>query len=441
MSSEMFTIGRILLCSVDIVMLYLFFKAMFQLRKYCSGVYAMLFVMEIAMILFINSYGNTLLNLLAVPFFYMVFVLLMFKLSVTGALTYTIIYYAIFAGGREVAYEMLFRMISNYSQFRIPAWFTSEGFWYLIPEYIFGFLFLWLIVRSLKKLDIGGHQGVAWYLLIMPVSSLIVLSTYIYMDFPDSVLIQRLMCIGAFLLYFSNAVVFIVLAKYKGIMNLAKYEEMASLRQALEEDEFQNITRLNRLYRDYMHDMNSYLTQIRSLASNKQHKKIIELVDELEGEVRMEDGNIVYNTNEILNTILAERSIRAKNRGIELSVFVESFINVDFISNADMISMFGNLLDNALEAAGACEIGDRKVDVRLFMGNKYMLVLYIKNSFTVPARWEGEKLLTTKKEKQFHGLGVGIVRRLAEKYGGTLMLEEDGKNFITTLSISVSKKN
>ncbi len=440
MNWEMLTIGRILLCAVDVVMLYLFFKAMFQLRGYGTGVCASLFIIEIGAILLINSYGNTWLNLMVIPFSYMAFALLMFKLSVIGALTFTVIYYAIFAGGREVAYEMLFRMISSYPQFQIPAWFTSAGFWYLIPEYIFGFLFLLLIVKSLKKLDIGGHQGVAWYLLFMPVTSLIVLSAYMYMDFPDSVLIQRLICIGAFLLYFSNAAVFLVLAKYKGIMNLAKYEEMAGLRQTLEEDEFQNITRLNRLYRDYMHDMNSYLIQIRSLAAKKQSEKIIELVDDLRGEARMEDSNIVYNTNEILNIILAERSIRAKNKGIEMSVFVEPFINVDFISSADMVSMFGNLLDNALEASDTCEAGNRKVDVRLFMGNRYMLVLYIKNSFTVSARREGEKLLTTKKEKQFHGLGIGIVNRLAEKYGGTLLLEENGDNFITTINLSESKK-
>ena len=162
----MLTIGRILLCAVDVVMLYLFFKAMFQLRGYGTGVCASLFI--IGAILLINSYGNTWLNLMVIPFSYMAFALLMFKLSVIGALTFTVIYYAIFAGGREVAYEMLFRMISSYPQFQIPAWFTSAGFWYLIPEYILGFLFLLLIVKSLKKLDIGGHQGVAWYLLIMP---------------------------------------------------------------------------------------------------------------------------------------------------------------------------------------------------------------------------------------------------------------------------------
>ena len=70
MNLEMFTAGRVLLCAVDIIMLYLFFKAMFKLRNYHAGVCAAFFVMEIGMILFINSYGNTWLNLLVVPFSY-----------------------------------------------------------------------------------------------------------------------------------------------------------------------------------------------------------------------------------------------------------------------------------------------------------------------------------------------------------------------------------
>lgn len=440
MNLEMISIGRLALCAMDIYMLYFFFKAMFKVRKYPTIVYVLFSVIEIGLICFINAYDNSMLNLTFVPLLYMLFARLMFRLTFAAGLTYTIIYYAVFSGGREVAYEMLFRLISTYPSFKIPAWFTSKGFYYLLPDYLLGFLFLLLIVRSIKKLDIGEHQEVAWYLLIMPIATLIVLSVFLYIDVPDSIVIQGLMCTGAFFLYFANAAIFIVLAKYKGIMNLAKYEEMSSLKQALEDDEFQNIVRLNKSYREYMHDMHSYLKQIRALALKGNQKGIIGIVDELEGNVQIGNINIIYNTNEILNTILAECAMKAQNMEIELSIFVEPFLNVDFISGADMISMFGNLLDNALEATAQCESGDRKVDVKLFMGNQYMLVLYIKNRFTVSARREGEKLLTTKKEKQLHGLGIGIVNKLAEKYGGVLMLEEKGNDFITTLSISASPK-
>lgn len=439
MNWEMISMDRLTLCAVDVYMLYFFFKSMFKLRKYHKGIYVLLFSIETGLILIINAFSNTWLNLMVIPILYMLFALLMFKLSFVGGLTYTIIYYAIFSGGREVAYEMLFRLVSTSFQFHIPAWFTSAGFYYLLPEYVLGFLFLMIIVRSLKKIDIGEQQDFSWYLLIMPVSTLIILSSFLYMDFPNSVLVQRLMCVGAFLLYFSNAVIFIVLEKYKGIMNFAKYEEMSHLKQALEDDGFQNIARLNKHYRNYMHEIHLHLAQIRALASKEQHGKIIEIVNGLEEGIQMGESNIVYNSNEILNTILEERVLKAQKNGIALSIFVEAFLNVDFISGADMISMFGNLLDNALEAAAQCESSNRNVDVKMFMGNRYTLVLYIKNSFTVPAKREGDRYLTTKKEKELHGLGIGIVNRLAEKYGGNLLLEDKGKNYITTLSISTVK--
>lgn len=59
-------------------------------------------------------------------------------------------------------------------------------------------------------------------------------------------------------MYFSNAAVFIILAKYKSVMNLAKYEEMSSFKQAMENDKLENIVKLNERNRNYMHDMHSY---------------------------------------------------------------------------------------------------------------------------------------------------------------------------------------
>ena len=117
----------------------------------------------------------------------------------------------------------------------------------------------------------------------------------------------------------------------------------------------------------------------------------------------------------------------------------EQFLKLDFIKENDLISMFGNLLDNAMEAAGQCEAGKRSVSVKLFMGNSYMLVLYIENSYVIPFQYSGERILSTK-QGNGHGLGIGIVRKLAEKYGGALNLEMKDDIVITTLSISMNNQ-
>ena len=98
--------------------------------------------------------------------------------------------------------------------------------------------------------------------------------------------------------------------------------------------------------------------------------------------------------------------------------------------------MFGNLLDNAIEAAAECEEGNRKINIKMFMGSKHILVFQIENTWTKELRTDGEKLLSTKKDSGNHGLGIGISRELAQKYGGTLEWEELGEWFVTMLMVS-----
>lgn len=435
MKPEMITAGRFVLCAIDIYMIYFFFQTMFTMRKNIQLRFLFGFVAAFSIFL-INAFQNTMLNLLLVPIICFLFIMLEFKISKIQGIAYTIIYYAIFAGGREVAYELLFRLLSTFLPFEIPMWFTNNGFYFLIPEYLLSFLFLLLIGRSTKKLEIKGNQEFSWYLIIMPVSSIIVLGSFLYMDFPESVFVQRLICTGAFMLYFSNAAVFIILAKYTTILNQMKYEEMYTMKQAMEDDEFQITARLNERYRAYMHDVHTYLGHFRMLILNGQPEKVVGIIDELEDKLEIDTQAVVYSGHQVLNAILSERKIKAQNEGIDLSIFVENFLKVDFISDTDMISLFGNLLDNAMEAASKCQSGNRKVDVKLFMGNQFMLVFYIENTFAFSAVREGDKLLSTKKDARYHGLGIGIAKKLAEKYGGDLSLEEKGDIFITSLIIS-----
>lgn len=221
-------------------------------------------------------------------------------------------------------------------------------------------------------------------------------------------------------------------------MNRIKYEELYSIRQLMEDERFQNITKLNESYRCYMHDMHTYLSNLYTLSLEGKNEVIARIIDEIEGNMQEEVDTRVYCGNEVLNAIFVERSTRARNKGVNLSIFVENFLKVDFISDTDMISMFGNLLDNALEAAEQCEDTKKNIDVKLFMGNQYMLVLYIENNYRKVIVDEGG-LRTTKEDPDKHGYGIGIVRKLAEKYGGALTLEENGEVFITTLTISAQK--
>lgn len=141
----------------------------------------------------------------------------------------------------------------------------------------------------------------------------------------------------------------------------------------------------------------------------------------------------VYSNYKIVDTLLAENETKAKQKGVTFDVYIEQGTNLDNISEVDMISMLGNLLDNAVTAASKKE-KDSLVKVRIFMQNEgNICVVKIVNDFVGNLVEEGGRLLTTKKDGGLHGLGISSVKRTAEKYNGFLEHYVENNQFISVL--------
>ena len=184
-----------------------------------------------------------------------------------------------------------------------------------------------------------------------------------------------------------------------------------------------------------MHDVHQYFSQFRSLVLRGEGDKVVHIIDEWEDGLAREEKSSLYTESPVLNSILEEYESRAAMKNIEMNLFVEEGIRVEFIRDTDKISLFGNLLENAIEAAAKAET-EHRLDVRMYMGNHYMLVFQIKNTWNGKLKKTGEGFQSVKQDAKHHGLGIGIVREIAEKYRGSVEFEEQGKWFVTTLMIS-----
>lgn len=424
-----------LFCMADIYMLHRFFASMFPVR-YMGKRRAVLFLGAAGLALLVNMEAATWLNLILLPIICFGFAIAEFCVSLKNGIIYTVVFYAIFASG-EVTLEIWYRFLSARLRYEIIAWPAGSGLAFLILDYLIRFGFLLFIEQFTKKLEIKGNQEFSMYLLVVPLSTILILGSFLYIDFPVGFPLQCLMCAGALMLYFSNAAIFMILERFSDMMERVKYEQLCSVKQEMDQEQFHNISLLNEDYRRYLHDVHACMRNIRLLAAKGNDKEVVQIVDEMEGKFETETKIRLYSTSSVLNAILSERRARAEKCGVQMDIFVERFLKVDFISPADMISMFGNLLDNALEAAQQCEENKRAVSVKFFMGNEYMLAVHIENYFKTPALLEKGRLLTTKRDKRVHGFGIGIVRQVAEQYGGSLQLEQTDGRFIADLSLSV----
>lgn len=134
--------------------------------------------------------------------------------------------------------------------------------------------------------------------------------------------------------------------------------------------------------------------------------------------------NRIYCENPIVNSVLRIKLGVAKAEQIrkDISIQIPKKMQLDY---GDIGVLYGNLLDNAIEACRKLEPEKRFIK----LDNKYVderLILIIRNS-KVPER--NETLETTKKERDMHGRGISSVRKVVESYNGVSEFKDMGDTF------------
>ena len=94
---------------------------------------------------------------------------------------------------------------------------------------------------------------------------------------------------------------------------------------------------------------------------------------------------------------------------------------------ADVFSLFGNALDNAIEACTKIQNAEKRIislTVRRQLG---MAVIHVENNFEGNLTFANGLPQTTKSDKNYHGFGMQSIRMIADKYKGTVaILNQDG---------------
>lgn len=142
------------------------------------------------------------------------------------------------------------------------------------------------------------------------------------------------------------------------------------------------------------------------------------LYDEL---VRIE--NNVITRNRALNSILKIKFSQAERNQIEIKYHIQipDKINMDY---GDMGIVFGNTMDNAIEACQDCKIKSITVNIEL---NGTTLFIVIHNTKKITQ--SGGMGQTSKEDHYNHGLGLKSVQEILNKYNGLMQLEDQGEIF------------
>lgn len=146
-----------------------------------------------------------------------------------------------------------------------------------------------------------------------------------------------------------------------------------------------------------------------------------------------------YNTgNDFLDIILADKIEYAWERGIKIECNID-FSSGYFLEPLDISTIFGNLLDNAIEATE--KLCDKEKIIFFKIENRGgLIIVVIKNYINYNSPENGKLLSTNKDNKQYHGFGIPNIKKGVHKYNGECVFNVHDNEFVVSLIIPIPKE-
>lgn len=183
----------------------------------------------------------------------------------------------------------------------------------------------------------------------------------------------------------------------------------------------ENMDRVNLMCHDLKYQIRQFGSHGISGEAVKGMEKIIAAYD-----ARIETGN------EALDVILTEKSMLCGKNDIKFNCMADGKL-LNFMDDADVYSLFGNAMDNAVEASVRVSDSAKRLIGLVVKATDKMLSVNIHNYYEVEPDFRNGLPLTTKKDKNSHGYGMRSIKLIAEKYGGDTSIVT--KNNIFDLNI------
>lgn len=201
------------------------------------------------------------------------------------------------------------------------------------------------------------------------------------------------------------AVLMLILVTLDGKLSLRLSEQQARLQAAhykSRADEWKQTARIR-------HDMKNHLLCLDSLLRDGKTDQALGYVETLVHTVEGL-GKYVYTGNDFGDAIVNEKYAEALTQGIAFTIDM-ALPAESRISPPDLCCVLSNVLDNAIEAALAAN--EKWIEAQAFTRQGH-LVLTVRNSCCSDSR---KRLFFCRMGR---GYGLGNVRRVVEKYGGTM---------------------
>ena len=177
----------------------------------------------------------------------------------------------------------------------------------------------------------------------------------------------------------------------------------------------ENVDAINRK----CHDLKHRLMALKTSQNSDDFQDIYREIDIYDSRIK--------TGNEVLDVILAEKSLLCADKDIHTEFMIDGS-KLDFMDSTDLFILFGNILDNCIEAVELLE-PDKRFILCNVISAKGLVMIHTSNPYSGTIQMAHGRMETSKKNKENHGYGMLSIHKVVEKYGGEISIQMENQQF------------
>lgn len=293
------------------------------------------------------------------------------------------------------------------------------------------------MIKRTKKDSTYSLKWNEWFvLLIIPVISIFTMSfvSLIIINIEDQLSpMQHIFSILSILgILMTNSLVYVLYVNMQ--KDHAKQLEYSILQQAFKSQE-KSVEETKILYqsvRSIRHDLKQHFQVALIMLHSGKINEAVDYMEKYNDTVLDGISNKVFCDNDVVNYIINSKSKICSDRHIKIYIYIAN--EIPEFSDLDLCVLLGNALDNAIE--GVSGEGNNEIYLELRNVDNFFMIS-VKNTITNSVLEYNPNLISTKNEKEVHGLGILSMKEVVQKYNGSIEFYESDNKFCCDMLLDI----
>lgn len=274
---------------------------------------------------------------------------------------------------------------------------------------------------------------------LLPIASILIMLLFLSCCFEiDNTVFQVITLITSIVLIFSNIAIFYIIDKQNDLIETKEKLFFTETHINSQIAHYEQLYKHQTEIRTFRHDIKNILLSIMGILKESDTEKALQVMQANLDMLDDSNKKIVNTGHPITDAILQSKLHDANTKGIKLSISTKLTEKI-IVDELELGIVLGNALDNAIEAAARVKNIHEKVVAFDMITTAERIIITIENP--VDGNVNTNKLVTSKRDKENHGYGVGSIKTIARKYDGVAEFAYSNGMFTTNINIANMKPN